>query len=191
MSSQDNAIIEVDVVLTAKATQEIDEAVTKLKGVKEKKATAKGETEADEFFSKLDDTQLKQLEGLVRNPTGAVGDIFKKLLGGAGGAAKLIPILAIAISAPIVIAEILKALSVKGGPFNRDWRRLINREVEVGLSRLQQKQKELGINQLILTQIQGFKPNNEAWTYNSYFEVDAGRLARIGLSDRAAGVLTE
>jgi len=86
--------------------------------------------------------------------------------------------------APLIIQQ----LAVKGGPLNRDWRRFIADEVEVGLSRVQQKEKELGVSQVILTQVVGFHPNNENWTYNSLFDRSSQRYARIGLSDREAGV---
>ena len=103
-------------------------------------------------------------------------------------AAAILPALAVAIGAPIVAIEFIKALSVKGGPLNRDWRRFIQEEINIGLSRVQQKRVELGLDQVILTQVQGFQPNNENWTFNSLYGVDDSRLARIGLSDREAGV---
>ena len=77
---------------------------------------------------------------------------------------------------------------MKGGPFNRDWRRFIDGEVDIGLTREQQKLKELGFEQVILTQIVGYRPNNEGWTFNSLIDINDSRLARIGLSDRAAGL---
>ena len=77
---------------------------------------------------------------------------------------------------------------MKGGPLNRDWKRFIEDEVAVGLSRVQQKENELGVSQTILTQVVGFHPNNENWTYNSLFNRNSLRYARIGLSDREAGV---
>ena len=90
---------------------------------------------------------------------------------------------------PILYIEIMKALSVKGGPFNRDWRRLIQNEIDAGLSRELVKRRELGIDQVIIPQQRGFVPNNPAATYNSLIHVNESRLARIGLDDRAAGVI--
>lgn len=206
--SLEEAVIEMDIVLTARASLEIDKAVSKVK-----KAKAEGEGEEpsptdilkeDEFSPEqleqiqstvgdtlggLDKADIAQFGVIAKNPTGFISGALTKLLG-SGGAAILGP-LALAIATPIVMAEVIKALSVKGGPFNRDWRRFIEGEVEVGLSRLQQKQKELGISQVILTQVVGFTPNNANWTYNSLFNIDDSRFARIGLSDRAAGVLVQ
>lgn len=134
----------------------------------------------------LDKADIAQFGIMAKNPTGFIGKTVGSLF--TGQAAAVMGPLSVAIATPIVMIEILKALSVKGGPFNRDWRRFISEEVEVGLSRVQQKEKELGITQTILTQIEGFKPNNENWTYNSLFQVDDARIARIGMSDREAGV---
>ena len=86
------------------------------------------------------------------------------------------------------MVEFIKALSVKGGALNRDWRRFIANEVAVGLSREQQLEDRFGVSQTILTQIQGFAPNNENFTYNSLYAVNDQRIARIGMSDREAGV---
>lgn len=96
--------------------------------------------------------------------------------------------IALAILAVKLAPLIIQGLSVKGGPLNRDWRRFISEEVDVGLSRVQQKEKELGVSQVILTQVVGFHPNNENWTFNSLFDRNSQRYARIGLSDREAGV---
>ncbi len=205
--SLEEAVIEMDIVLTARASLEIDKAVSKVKKAKEGEGEEPSPTDIlkeDEFSPEqleqiqstvgdtlggLDKADIAQFGVIAKNPTGFISGALTKLLG-SGGAAILDP-LALAIATPIVMAEVIKALSVKGGPFNRDWRRFIEGEVEVGLSRLQQKQKELGISQVILTQVVGFTPNNANWTYNSLFNIDDSRFARIGLSDRAAGVLVQ
>ena len=96
--------------------------------------------------------------------------------------------LALAVATPVVMVEVIKALSVKGGPLNRDWRRFIQNEVSVGLSREQQQEDKFGVSQTILTQVRGFVANNENWTFNNLFDVNDARIARIGMSDREAGV---
>jgi len=100
----------------------------------------------------------------------------------------MIPIIGAVIASAVLYIEIMKALSVKGGPFNRDWRRFLANEVDVGINRELQKRKELGLIQTIITQDRGFTPNNPAATYNSLILVNESRIARIGLDDRAAGV---
>lgn len=205
MSAPEEAIIEFDIELTAKASDEIKAALAETKAAKEGKEKEAEEPqdlakdlleeegvkddELAEFLTNVKEGDIKQFGQLAKSPGSFISGQLTKLLG-AGGAAIIGPI-ALAIATPIVMAEIIKALSVKGGPFNRDWRRFIAAEVEVGLSRVQQKEKELGISQVILTQVVGFTPNNANWTYNSLFNIDDTRFARIGLDDRSAGVLVQ
>jgi len=133
-------------------------------------------------FGGLDKADLVQMGAMARNPTSFVSKLFKS------GAAKILGPIAIAIIAVEVGIQIIKVLSVKGGPLNRDWRRFISNEVAVGLSRQQQLEDRFGVSQTILTQIRGFAPNNENWTYNNLFDINDERIARIGMSDREAGV---
>lgn len=140
----------------------------------------------NEQLGGLDKADIVQFGLLAKNPGAVVSRIMTKLL--TSRAAAIMGPLAIAVAAPIVMVEIIKALSVKGGPLNRDWRRFIGEEIAVGLSREQDKEDEFGVSQTILTQVHRFLPNNENWTYNSLFDVNDSRIARIGLTDREAGV---
>lgn len=195
--------IVIDTKLSAETKKNIEElreaktAKTKdVTGITEEKAEATDEFSPEQLeqvksvlgeeLGGLDKNDLAQLGAFAKNPQAGMTKTLTRLLGGRGAA--ILGPLAIAVTAPIVMVEILKAMSVKGGPFNRDWRRFIEEEVEVGLSRVQQKEKEMGITQTILTQIAGFKQNNENFTYNSLYEINDSRLARVGLSDREAGV---
>jgi len=200
MSAPEEAIIEFDIELSAKASEEIRAALDEAKQAKAQKETAAEpgapeeeaktptelveDKELDEVLTTIKKGDIGQFGQLAKNPTGFIGGSLTKLL----GTSAILGPLALAVATPIVLAEILKALSVKGGPFNRDWRRFIDGEIDIGLTREQQKLKELGFEQVILTQIVGFRPNNEGWTFNSLIDINASRLARIGLSDRAAGL---
>jgi len=202
--SSEQAIIEMDIVLSARASgqiREILDEVKKKKSEKKEKGTdelaedllevekEKKKTELTEALEGLDKSDLKKLEGLLKHPESFIEGGMENLLKRLGpNAPMILGIVGLVIASPILFAEIMKALSVKGGPFNRDWRRFISKEFDVGLSREQSKLKELGFDQVILTQVQGMKSNNTGWTYNSLYQVDETRLARIGLSDRAAGV---
>jgi hypothetical protein len=210
--SSEEAIIEIDVGLTGSTKSEIDEYLAKLNEIKSelqevrgegvageevpsktkdisKKLTADQEGELSDFLGKLDEGQLKQLQGLAKNPTsfieGQMGKIFQTL---GPRSAMMVPIVGAVVASAVLYIEIMKALSVKGGPFNRDWRRFLANEVEVGINRELQKRKELGIDQVVIAQQRGFTPNNPEATYNSLYEVNESRIARIGLSDRGAGV---
>lgn len=142
-----------------------------------------------EFLKKLDSQGLQTLSNFATNPTGATLNSLTRILTMAGAdAAMFLSVIGIAITAPIVIEQLIKALSIKGGPLNRDWKRYLDQEVDVGLSRQQVKQREQGIDVVVLTERSGFVPNNSNWTYNSLFDIDDKRISRIGLADRAAGV---
>lgn len=206
MSSEE--ILSFNIVIDAQLSEDTKKTLEELKSTKSKEPSgapkdlagelleAEGELTGEqleqiksvvgETLGGLDKADIVQFGAMAKNPTGAIGKIFTRLLG--SKAVAIMGPLAIAVATPIVIAEIIKVLSVKGGPLNRDWRRFIGDEIAVGLSRLQDKEDEFGVSQTILTQIQGFAPNNFNWTYNSLFDVNDSRIARIGLTDREAGV---
>lgn len=144
----------------------------------------------DDALATLTDKEISDLRSLLQNPTsyfeGGMMNVLKEL---GPNAPLMLTIVGIITGSAVLYIEILKALSQKGGPFNRDWRRLIGQEVEIGLSRELQKRKELGIDQVILPQTRGFVPNNPIATYNSLYLVNESRIARIGLDDKAAGVI--
>jgi len=216
----ENGIIEIDVGLQARTKAEIDEYLEKVnemkagleevrpileqiegEGVegataKKTKTTKKTEekTEFTEALEGLDKSEIQKIRGILRNPEGFMSGGIEKLLSRLGPNARVIlGIVGAVIASPILFIEIMKQLSVKGGPFNRDFRRFIAEEVDVGLSRELVKMRELGDPnaQVIISQGRGWTPNNETWVYNSYYEVNQSRIARIGLDDKSAGVTVE
>ncbi len=217
MSSPESAIIEMDVGLEAKSKGEIDDYLLKTEIIKDnleeirkasggeisedtviptgsqkrrsKKEEAEEKTELTEFLEQLTDKDINKLAGFLKSPQSFIESGLKNLLTTLGpNAAVIIPLVAAITAAPILYIEILKALSVKGGPFNRDWRRAIQNEIDAGLTREQAKRTELGLDQVILVQSRGFVANNPIATYNSLYLVNESRIARVGLDDRAAGV---
>jgi len=174
-------ILSFDIIIDAKLSEGTKDAIEKLE-------TAKEESDGGDYQIEGLGSDVEGGVDFLKNPKGKVTNILKDILG--SRAAAIIPALAIAITAPVVMIAFIKALSVKGGPLNRDWRRFIQNEINIGLSRQQQKENELGITQTILTQVVGFNENNENFTYNSLFNVNDARIARIGLSDVEAGVTT-
>ena len=215
MSEQ--GIIELDVGLQAKSKSEIDDYLQKTVIIRENLEeirTASGDevtgdtvlpratkgkkkqrededkTELTDMLESLNENEINKLRGFLKSPQNFLKMGLDKLLTSLGPNSAVILTLVAAITAmPILYIEIMKALSVKGGPFNRDWRRLIQHEIDVGLSRELVKRRELGLDQVIITQQRGFVPNNPEATYNSLFHINESRLARIGLDDRAAGVV--
>ena len=156
-----------------------------------KKEDEKPNTEAEEFLNSLDTTQLSNLKSLATSPEGLIANQFLKFLGGIGpqGAA-IVGIITAAVSAPAVIIEIVKVLSQPGGPLNRDWRLFIEKQVDIGLSRAEEKRKALGLDQQIFRQGgRGYTKGNEAWISNNFIKLPENRLSRVGLSDREDGLL--
>lgn len=198
MSSSEEAILEFDIVIDAKLSSDTEAEIEKLKELKslqEKTGQAEGteekgaekKEEKDDTFTEFGDTA--EGEKFLRNPQAYIFNEIKEQLGDQfEDVLKIAGPVALAILAAKLVPMILQTLSMKGGPLNRDWKRFIEDEVAVGLSRFQQKQDELGVSQTILTQVVGFHPNNENWTYNSLFDRGPTRLSRIGLSDREFGV---
>ena len=215
MSADEKAVIEYEVKLTARASQEIDEAIKKLEDVKATKQSTEQEEDdsspdedAETLLGadvdirsdseKLQEDIKKQIKDNIPKEIGDVADIalaptlfIQKQIKSIFKSPKFAPFLTAVmtpIMAIILTLEISKALSVKGGPFNRDWRRFIQQEVAIGINRELQKLDELGELQTILRQGRGFTPNNINLTHNSLYEINETRIARIGLDDRSAGV---
>lgn len=213
----EEGIIEIEVGLQARTKGEIDEYLAKTDKIKEvlqemreleeaesdtseqslAKDLLRGEKKKPEkadvtkALESLSENDVNKLKSFLRNPQGmAVGGIDSLLSKLGPNSAAILGIAGAVIASPIFFIELMKALSVKGGPFNRDFRRFIAEEVDVGLSREIVKMRELGDPnaQVILSNIRGWTPNNETWAYNSYFQVNQMRIARIGLDDKAAGV---
>ncbi len=209
MSEQ--AIIEVDVGLQARTKSEIDEYLEKVNKIKEGLQDIRGgggggeQTDDDESEQSLADDLLsaegkkkkkskraklnRETEQFFQNPKQFIEDQVKeKLMDQFEDVLEAIPVAAIAILAVKVTQYVMAEFVKKGGPFNRDFRRFIAEEVDVGLSRELVKMRELGVIQTIIPQTRGFVPNNPAATYNSLIHINESRIARIGLEDRAAGV---
>jgi len=175
-----SAIIEMDVGLQAKSKGEIDEYLIKTEVIKDnleeirkasggeisedtiipagtqakksKKEEAEQKTEITEFLEELNEGDINKLRGFLRNPENFLQFGIERMFQSLGPNSVVILSLVAAITAaPILYIEILKALSVKGAPFNRDWRRLIQKEVDAGLTREQSKRIELGLDQTIIS----------------------------------------
>jgi len=214
----EEGIIEIEVGLQARSKAEIDEYLKKVNEMKagleevrpvleqleegettttKKTKTNKEKEEKTEFtkaLEGLDKSEIQKIRGILKNPEGfAIGGLEKLLSRLGPNATVMLGIVGAIIASPILFIEIMKKLSVKGGPFNRDFRRFISEEVDVGLSRELVKMREFGDPnaQVILSQGKGWTSNNEVWVYNSYFEVNQSRIARIGLDDKSAGVRIE
>ena len=125
---------------------------------------------------------------ILGNPQEFVGhELLRgiKGIGPYGGpiVAGIIAILAI----PEVTAKIIKILSQKGLPLNRDWKRIIEDEVNSLLSIEGKKKRLLGIDSYIVSQTNRYQPESGSTTYNSLENRDEVIISKIGLAEKAVG----
>ena len=126
----------------------------------------------------------------ISNPQQFVGSQMLRLLGGAGphGAAVVAAITAI-ISAPKVMETIIQTLSTKGMPFNADWHRLIETEVNALFDIEAKKRRLLGEDGFVVTQTDSYQPGSGATTHNSFMNRHELVISKsIGLAEKALGV---
>ena len=95
------------------------------------------------------------------------------------------------LAAPAVLEmtkKIIKLLSTKGYPLNRDWRREIETEIN-GLMDIEEKKKRmLGIDQYIVTQVDDYQSASGAQVYNSFLNRDEANITKRGLAEKAFGI---
>ena len=125
------------------------------------------------------------VETALMSPERTVGKVVLNVMRGAGpyGFAIATAITMI-ISSPAVITAIVKVLGSKGGPMNRDWRRLIEDEVTGILSLEEQKRRDLGLDGYIVSPDVGFKPVDESSVYNSQLIRDEVRLNKLSQGEK-------
>ena len=152
------------------------------------KNTVSGEAVENLIKNHMD--SLVQGSQVLRNPSGFVSDRLMGLLGGIGphGAAIVAAISAI-VSAPEVVAGMIRTLSQKGLPLNADWRREIESEVN-GLMGIEEKKKRLlGMDSYIVTSVSRYQPESGAMSFNSLQNRDEVIISKIGLAEKAVGVV--
>ena len=125
------------------------------------------------------------VETALMSPERTVGKVVLNVMRGAGpyGFAIATAITMI-ISSPAVGSAIVKVLGSKGGPMNRDWRRLIEDEVTGILSLEEQKRRDLGLDGYIVSPDVGFKPVDESSVYNSQLIRDEVRLNKLSQGEK-------
>ena len=145
----------------------------------------KGGATARVFSQRLKTRGYWFLAAAAQNPERTVGKVMLNVLSRAGpyGFA-LAGAITTLISSPEVIKAIVKVLGGKGGPLNRDWRRLIEDEVTGILSLEQQKRRDLGLDGYIVSPDVGFKPVDESSVYNSQLIRDEIRLNKLSQGEK-------
>ena len=105
---------------------------------------------------------------------------------------KAIPVISWAILAvelvPIIIKEVIKALTSVGAPFDKRFKRIIKDEVSGFFTREDQQRRRLGLDPVIMTTVVGFRNNGGLQTVNTLNKVAQTGVSGIGLEMKAQGV---
>ena len=143
---------------------------------------------------------LNMAKGGATNPIGMVQDMFgesgmigkhlmkflPKML------VKAIPVIGWAMLSvelvPIIIKEVIKALTSVGSPFDKRFKRIIKDEVNGFFTREEQQRRRLGLDPVIMTTVVGFRNNGGLQTVNTLNKVAQTGVSDIGLTMKAQGV---
>jgi hypothetical protein len=105
---------------------------------------------------------------------------------------KAIPVVGWALLAveivPIIIKEVIKALTSVGAPFDKRFKRIIKDEVNGFFTREEQQRRRLGLDPVIMTTVVGFRNNGGLQTVNTLNKVAQTGVSGIGLTMKAQGV---
>lgn len=152
------------------------EAVSQLGGA----AAAAGEGKLAELLNG-NLSQAKQLTSIASNPTQAL----LPLLAAAGPAGAIV---IAALSAPGIIDRIVQLLISPGGPFDRRLKIILENQEEQFLNRVDQKRREIGLDQVIISQFDGFGNAGGRLTVNTLNQVRENGTSEIGLNEIAVGL---
>ena len=137
---------------------------------------------------------LNMAKGGAMNPLGMIqGNIMPMLMKFLPKMlVKAIPVVGWAILAieliPIIIKEVIKALTSVGAPFDKRFKRIIKTEVNGFFTREEQQRRRLGLDPVIMTTVGGFRNNGGLQTVNTLNKVAQTGVSGIGLTMKAQGV---
>ena len=130
--------------------KEIGEISGKITPEKSNKIIKNATTDADQDKVGQIQTRMGNMTSFMKNPTGFI----------MGSMSKAIPVLgsliALAMALPEIIDAIGNMLFGAGGPFDRRFKRLVNKEFLGFLTREEQKRRALGLDPLIFSFNNGF-----------------------------------
>ena len=168
---------------------ELDELLSK---VGNSQRTPKQDAEVDDIRNDLSavKSSVSNLQSTLANPQGAVFSQVNKILGDfppAQMAIKLLPAVAIAMASVEVINKIVEILVQPGGPFDRRLKIILEKQEEQFLSRLEQKRRQLGQDQVVISMFNGFGNASGRSTTNTLNQVRASGTANVGLNEIQTG----
>lgn len=168
---------------------EIDELLSKI----ESKATPQQKAEADKLKLEISDVKnsMSALQSTINDPRGTVFKQVGKLLDDfplVKLATKLLPLVGIALQAPAVIDKIVDTMTQPGGPFDKRLKIILEKQEEQFLNRLQQKRRQIGQDQVVISLFDGFGNENGRLTTNTLAQVKATGTSNIGLNEVQIGL---
>ncbi len=145
----------------------------------------------DDFLKNLDQQGLKNLRGVVTNPSGLVQNELLGLLSRAGiYGAVATAIVGIVLESPEVIAKVIEVLGQKGGPLNQDYTRKLAEENQLGISRDLQFRRAVGADIIITVEDRNYIITDPGFINNSLVDVERTRSIRINSNQTQYGYAT-
>ena len=213
MSSTESAILEFDIIIDAKLSEDTEAQVKRLEELKKSQdeiaaggespdgdiKTDKAESLEDkeaaeklkEFIDTTDKQGLQTLSSFAKNPGNLVQKELLGILAKAGiYGALATSIIALILSGPQLITAVTKALAVKGGPLNQDFHRFFEDEVQVGFSRELQYRRSVGLDVVITSDNRGFLLQDPGFVGNNLVDVDITRAIRNSSNETQYGYVT-
>ena len=140
--------------------------------------------------TKFMEGRLNEFSSVISDPQGALqSQIFDRIGNNPTGAEalKLIPLIGVALTAPAILDKLFQLLIAPGGPFDKRLKIILADQEEQFLSREQQKDRQLGKAQVVISQ-GGFGNAQGILTTNTLNQVKATGTADIGLNEAIIGL---
>lgn len=179
----DTAIISFPIKFTADA-QDAEKVTTPGKTTEESESMDK----LLEFVENTDQKGLQSLSRFAKNPSSMMEKEFLGMLGKAGiHGAIAVAIIAMILGTPEFIMTLTRALAVKGGPLNQDFRRDLANEAQLGLTRELQFRRAAGFDVVITNQERGFLLTEPFNVGNSLIDIEKTRTIRLSSNNTKYG----
>ena len=129
--------------------------------------------------------KINQAVGAAQNPAGAITNQILDVIGSAGPHGKIAAtLIGVVLGTPILARKIIKMIAVKGGDLNRDFHDIVEDATNSLFSREDLKQRLLGNDSAVVFSQTGFRRVAEGEVYDTRYDLDSSRLARIGTAYR-------
>ncbi len=207
MSSESSAILEFPVKLNASISGEVDALIAKLQEAKElvgevsEAPAAEGVEEGEEKEKKSVEKITELLEGVdeqgIRNLKSFMtnSDLFTeasivRVLSRAGPyGAVIVAIIALLMSTPELVKQVVKVMGMKGGPMNLDFRYDQEQQFDQLFSRQLQFTRAFALDPVITVNTKGFVLIDPTFEGNSLIMGNLARSGRIGINMSGYGYI--